>query len=50
VKNGFAEGAVAAGVEGYRDVKLSVLLTAPELGGLRIVGEIQVHNGHFNPT
>ncbi len=47
VKNGFAEGAEAAAVDGYRDVKLSVLLTAPELGGLRVVGEVQVLSGRI---
>ncbi len=47
VKNGFAEGAVEAAVDGYRDVKLSVLFTAPELGGLRVVGEVQVLSGHI---
>ncbi len=47
VKNGFAEGAAEAAADGYRDVKLSVLLTTPELGGLRIVGEVQVRSGIF---
>ena len=42
VKNGFAEGVAEAAVDGYSDVKLSVLLTAQELSGLHIVGEVQV--------
>ena len=42
VKNGFSPAAAAAAADGYRDVKLSLVLTTPEAGGISIVGEVQV--------
>ena len=46
VKNKFARGAAA--VDGYRDLSLSVVVTADVTangdGGLRIIGEVQLHD------
>jgi len=41
IKNGFALPRAEVS-DGYRDVKLFLLFTGP--GGLRIVGEVQVHD------